>query len=126
MKIHAESYGRAVILILEGELTEDSLGAFKQAVDHQLKGAQPLKNQTKGDTSREVIDLVLNLEKMSFIDSVSLEYLLDLQELLAERLGQVKFVKANENVRKILEITRLESTFEIFDEVPEAMNVIHR
>ncbi len=111
MNIQAESYGHAVILILEGELTADSLEAFKRVVEHQLAG-------------KEVIDLVLNLEKVAFIDSAALEYLLDLQELLAERLGRVKFVKSDENIVKILEITRLDSTFEVFGEVPEAVRVM--
>ena len=111
MNIQAESYGHAVILILEGELTVDSLEAFKQTVDHQLGG-------------KEVIDLVLNMEKVPFVDSAVLEYLLDLQELLTERLGRVKFVKADESVRKILEITRLESTFEVLDEISSAVKVM--
>ncbi len=111
MNLQAETYGHAVILICEGELTEDSLGAFKLAVDHQLSG-------------KEVIDLVLNLEKVPFIDSVAFEYLLTLQERLSERLGQVKLVKPDENILKILEITRLESNFEVFEDLPEAIKVM--
>ena len=111
MNATAESYGHAVILNCKGELTEDSLTAFKQVVDHQLMG-------------KEVIDLVLNLEQVPFIDSAGMEYLLDLQELLAARLGQVKFIKPDDNVRKILEITRLEGAFETFKDVNEAVKVI--
>lgn len=110
MNIQAESYGHAIILILEGELTEDSLTAFKQAVDHQLE-------------KKEMIDLVLNLKKVPFIDSTCLEYLLDLQETLSERLGQIKLVKPEANVLKILEITRLDTNFEVYDEVPQAAKV---
>ena len=112
MNIQAESYGHAVILILEGELTDDSLEVFRQTVDHQLD-------------SQEVIDLVLNLEKVPFIDSAALEYLLDLQEqLTGPRMGGVKFAKPDENVLKILEITRLESTFDVFMDVSEAIKVM--
>ncbi len=111
MKINAESYGHAVILILKGELVDDSLEAFTQAVDHQLINA-------------EVIDLVLNMELVPFIDSAALEYLVELQDNLAERLGQVKLVKCDENVRKILEITRLDSTFEIFSDASDALKAI--
>jgi len=110
MSVHAESYGHAVILIVEGELTIDSLGAFKRAVEHQLDG-------------KEVIDLAIDLGKAPFIDSAALEYFLDLQELLAERLGQVKLIRPDDNIRKILEVTRLESTFEIFTDVAEAVKV---
>ena len=108
MNITGESYGPAVILNIKGELTVDSLDAFQQAVDHQLASA-------------EVIDLILNMENVPFIDSASLERLLDLQERLAERMGQVKFVRCDENIAKIFEMTRLNSTFEIFKDVPEAV-----
>jgi anti-anti-sigma factor len=111
MNISAESYGQAVILNLQGEFTEDSLGAIKQAVEHHL-------------AAEGVIDLVLNLEKVFFIDSAALEYLLDLQDALIQRMGQVRLLKCDPNVRKILEITRLEATFQICSEVAEAVKSI--
>ncbi|NLW87357.1 MAG: STAS domain-containing protein [Planctomycetes bacterium] len=111
MNITTESYGHAVILILKGDLLEDAIEPLRQAVDHQL-------------ANKEVIDIVLNLENVPFIDSKAMEYLLDLQDKLAERLGQVRFVKCDENIRKILEITRLDSVFEVFDDVTEAVKAV--
>lgn len=111
MNIAAETYGHAVMLNLKGELTADTLSAFQKEVDRHL-------------LTKDMIDLALNLEDVTFIDSACLEYLLDLQDRLAERLGQVKLIKPDENVRKILEITRLESAFEIFKDVPEAVKAI--
>lgn len=108
MNVSAESYGHAVILNLKGDLVEDTLAAFQQAVDHQLTG-------------KDVVDLVLNLHEVPFVDSAALEYLLDLQDRLAERLGQVRLVRCTSDLRKILEITRLDSTFEIFEDIPEAI-----
>ena len=111
MNITAESYGHAVVLNLQGEMVEDTLGALKQAVEHQLQ-------------SEGVIDLVLNLEAVPFLDSRALEYLLALQESLAERFGQVRLLKPDANVRKILEITRLDTVFEVCREVTEAVKAI--
>lgn len=111
MNVTTECYGPAVILNIKGELTEDSLGAFQQAVDHALE-------------NKDVIDVVMNLESVPVLDSAALQYLLDLQDRLAEKLGQVKLARPDENVRKILEITRLESTFEIFKDIPEAVKSI--
>lgn len=111
MNITTESYGHAVILILKGDLLEDAIEPLRQAVDHQL-------------ANKEVIDIVLNVENVPFIDSKAMEYLLDLQDKLAERLGQVRFVKCDENIRKILEITRLDSVFEVFDDVTEAVKAV--
>ena len=111
MNITAESYGHAVILNLKGEMTEDALGPLQQAVDHQLASA-------------EVVDIVLNLEQVPFVDSVALEYLLELHDRLAERFGQIKLLKVDPNVLMILEITRLRSTFEVFQDAPDAVKAI--
>ncbi len=111
MTIPAESYGHSVILYLKGELSEDSLPTVRKDVDHHLE-------------SEEVVDVLLNVEQTPFMDSLAIEYLLDLQDRLLDRLGQVKLIKPDENIRKILEITRLEGTFEIFDDVSEAIKAI--
>ena len=111
MNIGVESYGHAVILNPKGELSEDVLSALDQVVEHQLE-------------SPEVVDLVFNLEGVPFVDSAVLEYLLDLQDRLTERFGQVKLVKPDETLRTILEVTRLRSSFEVYDDIPEAVKAI--
>jgi anti-anti-sigma factor len=111
MSITVESYGHSVLFNIKGELTEDTLAAFNQDVDRQLQ-------------EKDVIDLVLNMENVPFVDSDALECLLTLQDRLAERMGQVKLLRCDENVRKILEMTRLESSFEIFKDVHEAVKTI--
>ena len=111
MNITAESYGHAVMLIMKGELSEDSLASFNQTVDHQLR-------------NKEVIDIVLNMEEVPFVDSAALECLLDLQDKLAERFGQVKLVKIDENIDKILEITYLRSEFDIYKDTAEAVKAV--
>ena len=111
MNIAAESYGHTVMLHLKGELTDDTLGAVRQSVDHSL-------------AAKDVIDLALDLENVTFVDSAALEYLLDLQDRLAGRLGQIKLIKPDDNIRKILEITHLSTAFEIFKDVPDAVKAL--
>ena len=111
MNISPENHGHAALLDLKGELTQDVIDDLRKAVDRQLE-------------SEDVIDVLLNLEKVPFVDSAALEYLLDLQDRLAQRLGQVKLVRPDENVRKILEMTRLLTAFEVFDDVAEAVKAI--
>lgn len=108
MNITAESYGQAVILNLKGELSADALEAFNHAVERQLVDAA-------------VRDLVLNMASVPFVDSLGLECLLDLQQKMNDRLGQVRLTNLDPNVAKILEITRLESSFERFADVAEAV-----
>ncbi len=111
MNIAAESYGQAVVLILKGEFNADTLEAFNVAVEHQL-------------TDATVRDIVLNLEGVPFIDSAALESTLTLQQRLLERMGQVKLLKADANVRKILEITRLDACFECFEDSDKAVKTL--
>ena len=111
MKITVESYGHAVILNLKGELTEDAVSSLKEAVDHQLENP-------------DVVDIAFNLETVPFVDSAALEYLLDLQDQLDERLGQVRLIQCDENVCKILEITRLDTVFELFDNVSQTVRAV--
>ncbi len=111
MNISTESYTHTVVLNIEGELTEDSIAAFTQAVDHRLQDA-------------DVLDVALNIENVPFVDSAALECILDLQDRLSERFGQVKLIKPDENVQKILEITRLTSTFETHDSITEAVKAV--
>lgn len=111
MNVTAESYGRTVLLNINGELAVDDLSALQQAVDHQM-------------ATQEVVDIVLNMEQSPFIDSAILEYLLDLQDKLIGRLGQIKFAGCDENIMKILEITRLQNDFEVFSEVAEAVKTM--
>lgn len=111
MNVTVETYGQSIVLNCKGELTVDSLDAFRRAVDHQV-------------TEDQVRDLVLNFEQVPFVDSAGLECLLDLQELLSERMGQVKLAKLDENVAKIMEITRLDSAFDRFDDINQAVKAM--
>ena len=111
MNITTESYGHAIMLNLDGDLTEDDLAGLLQVVNHQL-------------LNEEVIDVVLNMENVPFLDSAALECLLDLQDRLSERFGQVKLAKVNENVGKILEMTRLDSSFETYRDISEAVKAV--
>lgn len=111
MNVIAERYGQAVVLNCKGELTVDSLEAFKRVVTHQLEESQ-------------VRDIVLNLQEVSFLDSAALEYLLDLQDQIGERLGRVKLAGLDANLAKVLEVTGLEGAFERCQDVSEAVRAI--
>ena len=120
MKITEENYGQAVILVCNGELTDDSIDAFRHAVEQ----IEHRDNEGSDQPDTVAADLVLNLEAVPFIDSSGLEYLLDLQEKFAEKLGRIKLANLNENIAEILKITRLDNAFEQFKDVPEAVKAI--
>jgi anti-anti-sigma factor len=110
MEIKVERYGRAANLACKGDLNEDSLEVFSKEVDAQLAG--------------DVTDLILDLAEVGFVDSAGLEYLLALQERIAERRGQVTLTNLNENVSKVLEITRLDKAFSIVGDTIAAIQAM--
>ncbi|NLF29950.1 MAG: STAS domain-containing protein [Planctomycetes bacterium] len=110
MEIKSERYGQAVILRCKGDLTSDSLEVVGKEVQRQL-----------GDGA---MDIVLNLQEVPFVDSLALEYLLDLQDELIGRDGQLTLTNLDENVTKIFEMTRLDVGFEILPDVVDAVKTI--
>ena len=110
MQIKVERYGHAVILNCKGELTEDTLEVFCKEVTRQL--------------DENIVDIVVSLQELGFIDSAALTYLLELQETLRDRQGQLSLAKPNENVLKILEITRLDGELDVVDDIMEAVRAI--
>ena len=110
MSIPVEDYGHAVILKPKGELTEDTLAAFREVVEHQLE-------------EDAVVDVIIDMEDIAFLDSIVLEYLLELQDSLHEKFGQVRLAKCDQNIAKILEMTRLDMVFELFNDTNDAVRV---
>ena len=103
MSIKTENHGRTAVLFVKGELTNDVLQSLQEAVTEQLH-------------REDVVDITVDLTESPFIDSAALEYLLDVKDSLTERLGVVSLTGCDENIRKILEITRLETSFHVSDE----------
>ena len=108
MNITAENYGRAVVLNIAGDLNEDALNAFQEAIMHHLQ-------------RKEVVDVILNMAEAPFMDSAVLEYLLDLQDSLSGTFGSIRFANCDESIRTILEITRLSKEFGLFEDVDQAI-----
>ena len=83
--------------------------------DADLAGAEPQHLRKVVEElvdHRQLIDFVVDCEKVGFIDSEGLEALLWMKRKAEDLFGQLKLANLDENCRKILEITRLEARFE--------------
>ena len=106
MKLSYEDHNAITVLTISGELTADQSDIFRRAcVDRFNAGIR---------------DIVLNIEHMTLIDSSGLELMLWLMEETADRGGQVRLVKPDDLVRKILELTRLERRFSLHETIEAA------
>ncbi|MCX5661753.1 MAG: STAS domain-containing protein [Planctomycetota bacterium] len=107
MKISHEEFDQTSVISLKGEFVADQAEAFKRLVLERL--------------SAQTRDIVLELSETEFIDSKGLESVLWLQEQCAERLGQVRVAAPHENVKKILELTRLAPRLDCHGDIESAV-----
>jgi anti-sigma B factor antagonist len=76
-------------------------------------------------STMEIANVVLDLDHTESIDSKGLTVLLDVQDRLREKQGDLKIAANNTYNRKILELTRLDQQLEVFDSVMDAVKSFH-
>src|SRR5215470_5230778 len=106
MKLSYEDHGSVTVLTVSGELTADQGDTFRRACHDRFHSG--------------IRDVVLNLEHLNMVDSAGLESILWLMDEVADRSGQLRLVKPEETIRKILHLTRLEKRFNIHQSVEAA------
>jgi anti-sigma B factor antagonist len=108
MSIRTEEYNGVCVLTVEGDLANDDAAALRQLVD--ARAAE------EGATN-----LVVDLEKCSYIDSAGLEALLAARRQCDQSGGRLSLANLDANCRKVLEITRLARHFESHASLAGAM-----
>ncbi len=88
-------------------MTLDDIEPFERLVTERME------NSTR--------DFVFDLGRVEFIDSRGLESLIAAQDKAGEKLGQIRLVQLTPNVRKILQITRLDHYFESHNDMESAL-----
>jgi anti-sigma B factor antagonist len=104
MNLPTEIFGSVVVIHAPEELGADQTEAFRKYV-----------------TSQERQNVVLDIDNSESISSDGLASLLDSQDQLRERSGDLKITTANIVNRKILEVTRLDQQLQVFDSVIDAV-----
>jgi anti-anti-sigma factor len=104
MNLATEVFGDVVVVHAPDELNEDRAPAF----EHFLG-------------SLALARVIVDLDNSESIDSAGLEVLLDSQDGMRRRGGELKLVANNHVNRKILELTRLDQQLEVFDSVIDAV-----
>lgn len=66
-------------------------------------------------------NVVLDIDRTELLDSAGLNSILDVQDAMRERGGDIKISTTNESNRKILEMTRLDQQLEVFESVIDAV-----
>lgn len=107
MKISFQDHGHVSVLTLSAEFTHEDTERFTRLVSERMAAGAK--------------DIVLDCEHLEFIDSEGLECWLRARDRVAERHGQLRLVRLDDNVAKILEITRLDRSFQSHDTLENAV-----
>ena len=110
MPVKQDEYNRTCVLTIVGDLAGEEVIAFQKHVDESC--------------DRNLSDFVIDMEKSGFIDSEGLEALLNLKSRCEDLHGQLKLAAMDENVKKILEITRLAHRFESHPDITAALRTM--
>lgn len=107
MKIRTQDYNDITVVELQGELDEEFIGPFENAISEIV--------------SHRRAGVVLDMSDVGFIDSQGLEHLLWARDYCHENTCQLRLAGLDESCIKILEVTRLLNEFDRYAELSEAV-----
>ena len=107
MQITTETFGNVLVAHTPDEFTEESSRDFLLALEKAIDAGH--------------VCIIAQMDRTDAYDSEALESLLDLQELLREKGGNLKVSGLVDPGRKIFEITRLDQRLDLFDSVIDAV-----
>jgi anti-anti-sigma factor len=107
MKISHQDYNNVTVVELHGEFVEEYGKIFQDAMTELVR--------------KPIAGIVLDMSKVPFIDSSGLGMLLWLRDFCHENKNQLKLAGLDDNIKKILEITRLDGKLDRYEELSEAV-----
>jgi len=96
LKIHARNLGDVAVLCLEGRIVNGETSALREAVASQHANA-----------------VVLDFSRVSAIDASGLGLMLELRNQAESRGSRFKLMNVSRFVRRVFEVTRLDTVFEV-------------
>jgi anti-anti-sigma factor len=111
MPVKCEEYNQVCVMSIDGDFAGEGVAPVRKAFEERVE-------------QRQIVAFVVDMEKSGFLDSEALELLLTMKRRCEDLFGQVKLAALDENVRKILEITRLGSKFECHPDLLAALKTM--
>lgn len=110
MLIDTENKDDGVIIRLNGRIIGDSVIELKQAIDEQIKSG--------------IKWIILDLEEVSLMDSSALGIIIGAFLKLRENKGKLALLNAQKGVINVLAITKLDTLFDVYDDMQTALEAI--
>ena len=112
MDINKRTKDEIVILDITGEI--------------DLYNAPEIKDIINELIEEQKYNVIINLEKVSYIDSSGIGALISSLSNLKKYQGGLKIINVYASVRKVFELTKLTSFFEIYDSEDDALAAFGR
>ena len=107
MKVKIQDYNDVTVVELQGELDGDAAELFQNAISDIIAERQT--------------GIVLDMSGVGFIDSQGLTQLLWARDYCNESKRELRLAGLDENCMRILEVTRLDTAFDHYAELAEAV-----
>ena len=107
--IETERIGSNLIVEIEGELDLETSPTFREAVDEKLNQYDSIKH------------LILDLKKVSFIDSSGLGVILGRFKRLNQKGGKISAVNVSDQIKRIFQLSGLLKIMEIYEDRHSAL-----
>ncbi|MDD5134190.1 MAG: STAS domain-containing protein [Phycisphaerae bacterium] len=107
MKIKHQEYNNITVVELQGEFVEEFCKTFQGQMAELIRA--------------DMAGIVLDMSKTPFIDSKGLEQLLWLRDYCHDNKSQLKLAGLDDNIAKILELTRMDSKLDCYEELAGAV-----
>ena len=105
LKVYTRNLGSVAVVGLQGRIVNGETASLREAVDSQSKANA----------------IVLDLARVTAVDAGGLGMLLELRRHAESNGAGLKLMNVSKFVRQVLEITRLDSVFEIIPRIEPAM-----
>ena len=112
MDITQKRRGDIIILLIIGEI--------------DLYNAPEIKDVIGKLIEEKIYNVIIDLEKVSYIDSSGIGALISSLSNLKKYQGGLKIINVYASVKKVFELTKLTSFFEIYDSEDEAVEAFNK
>ena len=107
MEINRRESGDIVVFDITGEI--------------DLYNAPEIKEKIKEEMNKSKVNIIINLDKVTYIDSSGIGVLISSLSNLKKVGGALKLINVYASVRKVFELTKLTSFFDIYDSEADAI-----
>jgi len=101
---------------------KDSISILDIQGEIDLYNAPEIKEIIQKLINEQKYNIIINLEKVSYIDSSGIGALISSLSNLKKYQGSLKIINVYASVKKVFELTKLTSFFEIYDSEDEALS----